>query len=75
MSQSRLASAVEAVANVAIGYAINVVANLLILPLFGFNVSFSDAAGMGLIFTVISIARSYWLRRLFNHFHTRSRRG
>ena len=71
MSQTRTHSMIEALANVAIGYGINVVANMLILPLFGFKVSVSDAAGMGLIFTGISIVRSYGLRRLFNFIHIR----
>lgn len=64
--QSRVGSAIEAVANVAVGYAINVAANLLVLPLFGLHPSVGAAAGMGLVFTVISLARSYTLRRLFN---------
>jgi hypothetical protein len=64
--QSRLHSFVEAWANVAIGFTINFVANLFVLPLFGFNVRASQAFGIGLIFTVISIARSYVIRRWFN---------
>jgi len=72
MTQSRIHSAVEAVANVAIGFGINVTANLVVLPLFGFNVSLGDALGIGLVFTFISIARSYLLRRTFNRFHGKS---
>ena len=66
MTQSRLGSAVEAGANVAIGYGINVAANLLILPLLGFAVSLADGMAIGVAFTLISLARSYVLRRLFN---------
>lgn len=66
MSQSRLGSLVEAVINVLIGFSINWVANLLVLPLFGFHVTGSQAFHMGLIFTVISVARSYAVRRWFN---------
>lgn len=69
MGQSRLHSFVESVVNVIIGYSINVVANIYVLPLFGFYPSIAEAMGMGVIFTFISIARSYILRRLFNH-HT-----
>jgi hypothetical protein len=72
MTQSRTHSAFEAVANVAIGYGINVVANLIVLPAFGFNVSIAEAAGIGVVFTAISLARSYLLRRLFNKFHGKS---
>jgi hypothetical protein len=42
------------------------VANLLILPLYGFHVTGHQAFSMGLIFTVIAIVRSYLLRRVFN---------
>ena len=67
--QTRRQSLLEAVLNVAIGFAINFAANLAILPLFGFNVGASQAFGIGLIFTAISIARSYAVRRAFNRLH------
>lgn len=66
MNQTRLGSLIEALANVVIGFAINWSANMLILPLFGFHVTGGQAFGIGLFFTVISIARSYILRRWFN---------
>lgn len=64
--QPRLHSMLEAIANVAVGYGINFVANLAVLPLFGHAVSARDAAGIGLVFTGISLARTYVLRRAFN---------
>ena len=64
--QSRLMSAVEASANVAIGYLVSVAANLLILPLFGYDVSVADSFAIGLAFTAVSLVRSYALRRAFN---------
>jgi uncharacterized membrane protein (DUF485 family) len=64
--QSRIASFIEAWANVVIGFAINFVANLLVLPIFGLAVTPAKAFGIGLVFTAISIARSYVLRRWFN---------
>ena len=66
MTQSRLGSLIEALFNVLIGFAINWVANLWILPMYGFHVTGGQAFSMGLIFTVISVARSYLLRRFFN---------
>ena len=69
--QSRRHSLFEAIANVVVGYAINVVANLAVLPLFGLAVGVRDAAGIGLVFTGISLARSYALRRAFNGLHGR----
>lgn len=66
MAQTKVGSFAEAWANIAVGFAINFTANMLILPLFGFNVTGSQAFHIGLIFTVISLARSYVLRRWFN---------
>lgn len=69
--QSKRASMAEAFVNVAIGYGISVGANMIVLPAFGYHVNVGQAAGMGLIFTVISIVRSYALRRVFNRLHVR----
>ena len=66
MAQTWVSSIVEAKTNIAIGFAINFVANLLVLPLFGFNVSGAQAFGIGIIFTVISLARQLVIRRWFN---------
>lgn len=68
MSQSRLGSMVEAVTNVAIGFGINWTANIIVLPWFGFNVTGAQAFGIGVVFTGISLARSYLLRRAFNRY-------
>ena len=67
MEQTKLGSAVEAVANIFIGFAINFAANLVVLPWFGFNLSAGTAFSIGLIFTAISLVRSYVLRRVFNN--------
>lgn len=64
--QTKLGSFVEAWANIIVGFAINWTANMLVLPLFGFHVTGTQAFGIGLIFTVISLVRSYVLRRWFN---------
>ena len=63
--QSRVGSLIEVVINIAIGFAINWVANLCILPLYGFNITGGEAFSMGLIFTAISVVRSYVVRRWF----------
>jgi hypothetical protein len=64
--QTRVGSAIEVAMNIVVGFSINWVANLLILPLYGFQVTGSQAFSMGLIFTVIAIVRGYVLRRVFN---------
>jgi acetyltransferase-like isoleucine patch superfamily enzyme len=64
--QSKRNSAFEAGTNVAIGYLVSVLANVLILPLFGYNVTIGDSFAIGMAFTAVSLARSYVLRRVFN---------
>jgi hypothetical protein len=63
--QTRLGSFVEAWANIAIGFGINFVANLYVLPFWGLHPSAADAFGIGVVFTAISLARSYVVRRWF----------
>jgi len=65
MKQSRAMSLVEAVANVAVGYGIAVMTQILIFPIFGLHTTLAQNLKMGAVFTVVSIARSYVLRRLF----------
>jgi hypothetical protein len=66
MSQTRLGSWVETITNTVVGFIINYVANLLILPFFVTGLTYSGAFWMGIIFTVISVVRSYLMRRGFN---------
>lgn len=66
MTQSRLSSFIEAWFNVAIGFAINFIANLTILPLIGFHISVSQNLFIGVLYTLISVIRSYTIRRWFN---------
>lgn len=66
MSQTKRGSIFEAIANVAIGATISFIAQMLIFPLYGFTpTTQQDFAILGW-FTVISIVRSYCLRRVFN---------
>lgn len=71
MTQTRKQSAIEALANVAIGYTIASLANYFILPLFGYNVTLRDSFAISLAFTAVSMVRSYLLRRLFNKWSAR----
>lgn len=66
MTQTRLGSFIEACMNVAIGFSINFCANLLILPLIGFHISVGQNLFIGVLYTVISVLRSYVIRRWFN---------
>lgn len=66
MTQTKLGSLIEAVINVLIGFGINFTANALIFPIFGWHISPSQNLTLGLIYTAISVARSYVVRRWFN---------
>lgn len=66
MTQSKKMSFVESLANVAIGYFVAVGSQIVIFPMFGLHCTLRDNFLMGLWFTVVSIIRSYWLRRVFN---------
>lgn len=66
MTQSRLHSFIESVTNVAIGYGVAVVSQLLVFPMFDIHVTVSDNLMIGAWFTAISIVRSYAIRRWFN---------
>ena len=72
MKQSRLMSLVEAVANVIVGYGVAVLTQILIFPIFGLHTTLAQNLKMGAIFTVVSIARSFALRRVFEAIRMRS---
>jgi hypothetical protein len=66
MTQSRRLSLIEATTNVAVGYGLAVVTQVVAFPWFGLHASLSKNLALGVIFTAISLIRSYALRRLFN---------
>lgn len=67
MKQARVDSFMEALTNVAVGFAINFAANVVILPaVLGVPVNLAALGLIGALYTLISVARSYAIRRLFN---------
>ena len=58
-------SLVEAVANVAVGYGVAVATQIVVFPWFGIQIDLAGQLGIGAIFTVVSIVRSFALRRVF----------
>ena len=72
MRQSRRISLVEAITNVAVGYGVAVTTQVLVFPVFGLQASLGDNLPIGGIFTVVSIARSFVLRRLFEAMRVRN---
>lgn len=66
MLQTKRQSLIEILTNVAIGYLVSLIANLIVLPLFNYNISLTDGIYISIIFTVISVVRGYIIRRWFN---------
>ncbi len=66
MSQTRAMSFVEAVTNILAGFGIALTSQLMVFPVFGLVATLNDNLLIGAIFTSVSPARSYILRRLFN---------
>ena len=65
MKQSRLMSLVEAITNVVVGFGVAVMTQILIFPIFGLHTTLAQNLQVGLLFTGVSIIRSFLLRRLF----------
>ena len=63
--QSRRHSFVESVTNVAIGYGVALASQLAIFPVFEIHLPLSDNLLIGAWFTLVSIGRSYVVRRWF----------
>ena len=63
--QSRRASLIEALANIAIGYGVAVLAQMAIFPVFGIHATAREHMAIGAMFTAVSLVRSFVLRRLF----------
>ena len=66
MHQSKLESLAEVTLNVAIGWVVALLTQLIVFPLFGINVTVGEQLSISVIFTAVSIIRSYVIRRWFN---------
>jgi hypothetical protein len=67
VKQTRIDSLMEVLTGTAIGLLVSTVANFLWFPvLHGIPMSLAFNIATGAFFTVISVARSYAIRRLFN---------
>lgn len=69
MAQTRRQSLIESATNIAVGLGVSMLANFVVFPLFGWRISASQNLALGVIFTAISLVRSYALRRAFNRWH------
>ncbi len=64
--QTRLGSFIESITNILIGYTVAIASQLIVFPLFYINIPLSDNLLIGAYFTIISLVRSYVVRRYFN---------
>ena len=67
--QTRWQSLLEAVLNIVIGMIVAFTAQLIVFPLLGIAVRLDQNVMITIIFTAVSLARSYALRRFFNWVH------
>lgn len=67
--QTRKQSLFEAIINVMVGLGVSMALNFAIFPAFGWHISLQQNLTLGVIYTIVSIARSYCLRRFFNYHH------
>lgn len=66
MAQSKKASFQESITNVVVGFVIGYATNAIMLPLLGMHPSFGDSVILTIVFAIISVIRSYGIRRYYN---------
>lgn len=70
--QTRKQSLLEAWINVLVGYGVALLTQIVVFPMLGIPVKLEQNILIGIIFTVVSLVRSYLLRRLFNRLHSKN---
>ena len=68
MKQSKKHSAMESITNVVTGLILSIVTQMILYPILGIPVSFSQNLIITAVFFVISFIRGYAIRRFFNRF-------
>lgn len=67
--QSRLMSGVETAVSTGIGFAVALLTQILVFPLFDLHPSLGENIAITWIFTGVSLLRGYVVRRLFARLH------
>ena len=65
MKQRKLTSLIESVLNCVIGIGVAFVMQVILFPMFGIHISLQTSGLIAVVFTLVSIVRSYFVRRLF----------
>lgn len=63
--QNRYGSLLEAAVNVAVGYVVAVITQVILYPYLGIHLVFEQQLLVALVFMSLGFTRSYLLRRLF----------
>lgn len=69
--QTKRDSLIEAVINIAIGFFVGIASQVIIFKAFGMDVNVRQNFILAGYFTVVSLVRSYYVRRIFNKFTDR----
>jgi hypothetical protein len=72
--QSKRASLFESLFNTFSGFFLSLIVGYFLYPLFGMPQSFNSSFWITIIFTIISVARNYGSRRLFNFLHVKEKK-
>lgn len=67
MKQSKRHSALESITNVIVGLLISIIAQMIIYPILNISVTFNQNLIITFVFFVLSFARGYIIRRIFNN--------
>jgi hypothetical protein len=73
VKQSRAMSLLETALSTMVGFAIALATQTVVFPWFGFHPAVADNLAITAVFTVVSIARQYLLRRIFEAISTTNR--
>jgi hypothetical protein len=65
-------SLVEAIANVTVGFAVALLTQIIVFPLFDVEVTLGENLAIGFLFTGASLCRAFVLRRVFEAIRFRS---
>ena len=71
MGQSKIYSWFETLLNIAIGFVVAMIGQMIIFPIVGLEVHLNQNLWIASFFTCVGIVRMYVVRRFFNWLHTR----
>jgi hypothetical protein len=66
MAQSKSHSFIEACAQTLVGFVQGILTQMALFPLYGFTPTLTQNVELVMAFTIVSLARSYFVRRIFN---------